>query len=72
MARDMIGKVALCQHGIAGIITEQRSIMYYGKTLGGKDWQSKNPTIIADSIDEFILNNIETYINKLEYFPIHS
>jgi hypothetical protein len=65
----MIGKVAKCRHGKIGIIMEVVSPLYgrkiyYGIRFDGKQWQSVDPTIIADSAEEYVKNNPE------EFFPL--
>jgi hypothetical protein len=73
----MIGKVAKCLHGKIGVIactkrehrwcketnkTWPEGVIYYGCTLDGKPWQSKKPTIIADSLREYIQTNVEEFL----------
>jgi hypothetical protein len=67
----MIGKVAKCLHNKVGIITNVVYPLYgerihYGITFGGKPWQSIKPTILADSVEEYIKNNIEQFLPLAE------
>ncbi len=60
----MVGSVAKCSKGIIGVICSidldhsssvpaERKILYKGVTLDGKDWQSRNPTIVSKTINEY-------------------
>lgn len=56
------GKVAKCKHGKVGVITNYSTSYVYGKlthtwigiSLKGRRWQSKDPEIIAENLDEYI------------------
>lgn len=54
----MIGKVAKCKHGKIGVITrvgiKSCSDYYYGIAFDGTSWESKDPVILADNINEYI------------------
>lgn len=60
---EYFGKVAKCKHGKLGIIygqimdykdVEQGTLIYIGVNLDGSKWQSKDPDILADNIDQYI------------------
>ena len=48
-----VGSVANCRKNIVGVIAYKRDETYYGFTLKGKSWQSKSPTILAHSIEDY-------------------
>ena len=62
----MIGKVCKCKKGILGIPTRvryrtvrlsprrKREMYYEGINLDGGNWESKDPTVIAENVNEFI------------------
>lgn len=62
---EYFGKVAKCKHGKIGVIFDVRKPnigtmdsddrwTYYGVSLDGSKWQSKDPEIISDNIRDFI------------------
>lgn len=56
---EHFGKVAKCKAGKIGVISAKRTffpegLVYIGVALDGSRWQSKDPEIIADNIDEYI------------------
>ena len=62
MSDKVIGKVAKCGHGILGVIVYTRTmgdgtVIYHGVSFDGKNWQSKMPRIIANSINEYLEKN---------------
>lgn len=53
-----LGSVAMCQKKVAGVITGTKTdakgrVVYIGKTLAGKPWQSVKPVILANSLEEY-------------------
>lgn len=55
---DLIGRVGICSHGRIGIITG-RAVLPWGDSwvgigIDGKDWASRNPIVIAKSVEEYI------------------
>jgi len=60
---ECFGKVAKCKHGKVGVIYLKRygvigekadTITYIGISLDGSRWQSKDPEILANNLDEYI------------------
>lgn len=59
MTEDLVGKVAVCSRGIAGVITGRKELpwgeSWVGKKINnGEPWASRKPTVIADSLDEYM------------------
>ena len=55
---DLIGKIAICGNDIIGIITGRKTLDHGESWIGerlddGGPWASRNPEIIADSIEEY-------------------
>ena len=68
----MIGKVAKCKRGIIGVISHRARtlgnnhhikgpLVYKGVTLNGNKWQSKNPEVIAENLNEYFVQQIEKH-----------
>lgn len=55
---DLIGKVGICSHGRIGVITDFQVLpwgdSWVGVGIDGKEWSSRNPIIIANSVEEYI------------------
>ena len=59
-----VGNVAKCYRGRTGIITKvchnkykktkTETILYKGVGFDGKPWQSSNPTLLAETIEDYI------------------
>lgn len=45
MVDNFIGKICICKRGIKGIVLRKKKNCWIGKTLNGKNWQSKYPEI---------------------------
>jgi len=73
-----IGKLALCQQGKLGYITQTGTYFWKGIRLeDGEAWQSGNPTILSSKRVADILEmsevDLEIHITKLLYGePLHS
>ncbi len=60
---ELTGKVCVCSYGKIGVICYNKTydycestehVVYYGVTFDGAKWQSKCPTVLADSIEDYI------------------
>lgn len=56
--QSLIGKVGICGKGRPGLITGQKELpwglSWIGDGLDGQgEWASRNPTIIANSVEEY-------------------
>jgi hypothetical protein len=68
----MIGKVCACSKGIIGVVTAIHTTklgqrVYSGLNMRGGSWQSVQPTIIADSLEDYINSLVE----KQVYAQVH-
>lgn len=54
MDTNLFGKVAKCKHGKIGVIHNLDRETYYGVSLNGSKWQSNDPKIIAENLNEYI------------------
>lgn len=69
--KDFIGKVAKCSKNCVGIIsgvTKNNSddgFLWTGFTIDGLPWQSVCPTIIAESVREYIESNLDEFLTEL-------
>lgn len=57
---DLIGTICRCKHGILGLVTDWKYVstepVYYGfRIKDGGAWQSKNPTVVYNSLEDYIL-----------------
>jgi hypothetical protein len=70
MKTNLIGKICKCAHNQIGIVTFVREAqdrhLWYGINLyTGGAWQSRNPEIVADGIDEWVEKR---YVEMLDAF----
>ncbi len=51
--KQMIGAVCSNEDGVVGIVTAYRDHIFYGKTIEGLPWESKDPTHLATSYRDY-------------------
>jgi hypothetical protein len=63
--KSLVGKVSICGKRL-GVITERMGLSWIGVGFDGKKWASRDPEIIADSIDDYHrrLGLLDEYENK--------
>lgn len=63
---ELIGKVAMCDRGVVGVITGRKKLDWGESWIGeriedGGKWYSKNPAILADSLEEYNKQFLEEF-----------
>ena len=64
-----VGSVCVCQHGKLGVVTKEltrHETTWHGVSFDGGKWQSTKPTLIADTIGEYINDIIDEYEDELD------
>ena len=60
----MVGKVARCQKGILGVVSGKKKSkgqqVWVGVSFEGGPWQSKDPVVVADCLEDYLADNSET------------
>lgn len=56
---NAVGSVAKCKRGIIGIVLNKKGDVYFGITLRGRPWQAVEPQMLADSVYDYIIDNLE-------------
>ncbi len=62
----MIGKIAKNNDGEVGIITYEFYGTWIGKTMNGDEWECLKPIVIANSINEYVKNNIDEFLPEVD------
>lgn len=71
----MVGKIAVCQHGVPGLVTGSKMVrgkvsrrLYTGVSLrDGRPWQSVNPRRVVGTIDELLatIDSTQGFVNEM-------
>ena len=60
----MVGKVARCQKGVLGVISGKKKSkgqqVWIGVSFDGGAWQSQDPVVVAESLEDYLASNAET------------
>ena len=63
---ELIGKIAMCSKGVVGVITGRKKLDWGEAWIGERledsgNWSSKNPAILADSLEEYNKQFLEEF-----------